>query len=310
MYSTDQVRNNREKLKKQDAWAQSVAKKEFMKNVVVEERRYGPEERERLDLIYPKKRGTGRMPVLFYIHGGGWIAGRKEARRIYCGKFAESGYFVVNIEYTLAPEAKFPTAVRECVNAADYILDHAEEYGIDPDRIAVGGESAGGYYAAFLTAIAKNKNILQEIGLEPMRHTEFDVKACMLNCAAVSFREMIRSGFPDAGLMVWAYTGFTPDEITRRESEEALVKIELITYMDQNFPPTLLIYGSLDSLRTNTFLLDQKMTELGIPHRLYKSTGIFYGQHTTTMILKSRRAFQVYDDVDGFLKEHLQVGAL
>ena len=42
MYSTDQVRNNREKLKKQDAWSQSVAKKEFMKNVVVEERRYGP----------------------------------------------------------------------------------------------------------------------------------------------------------------------------------------------------------------------------------------------------------------------------
>ena len=61
----------------------------------------------------------------------------------------------------------------------------------------------------FLTAIAKNKNILQEIGLEPVRHTEFDVKACMLNCAAVSFREMIRSGFPDAGLMVWAYTGQT-----------------------------------------------------------------------------------------------------
>lgn len=123
----ERVRKNRENLTKKDAWANSVAKADFMEHLVVEEHFYGNRERERLDYIYADRKEEAKRPILFYIHGGGWIAGSKEARRNYCGKFADSGYFVVNIEYDLAPEAKFPTAIGQCIHAIDFVLGFMEQ---------------------------------------------------------------------------------------------------------------------------------------------------------------------------------------
>lgn len=159
----ERVRKNRENLSKQDAWARSIEKTDFMEHVTVEEHSYGDGERERLDYIYTNEEKEFKRPVFFYIHGGGWIAGNKEARRNYCGKFADSGYFVANIEYDLAPEAKFPTAIGQCIRAVDFVLDHAEKYHLDTGRIAVGGESAGVYYAAFVSAISKDKEIILQL---------------------------------------------------------------------------------------------------------------------------------------------------
>ena len=193
----ERVRQNRESLKKQDAWAYKGAKKDHMERVTIEECRYGGGERERLDVICPKDREEKLLPVLFYIHGGGWIAGRKEERRVYCGKFADSGYIVVNIEYELAPEARFPVAIGQCIRAVDYILDRAKDYGMDTSRIALGGESAGVYYAAFVAAIAKDKSILKKLNLPEMRHPEFDVKVNMFNCGGSEKNAVGR--FPGCG---------------------------------------------------------------------------------------------------------------
>ena len=291
----ERVRQNRESLKKQDAWAYKVAKKDHMERVTIEECRYGGGERERLDVICPKDREEKLLPVLFYIHGGGWIAGRKEERRVYCGKFADSGYIVVNIEYELAPEARFPVAIGQCIRAVDYILDRAKDYGMDTSRIALGGESAGVYYAAFVAAIAKDKSILKKLNLPEMRHPEFDVKVNMFNCGAVDLKKMLLDGFPDVELMVEAYTGYSEKEIRAGKRDRELDEISPLSYIRGNFPPTFMIYGSLDSLRFNTFEMQKLMETYRIPHEVYCGRGLFYGQHTTAMILKSKKAFRIFD---------------
>lgn len=305
----ERVKENRENLSKQDAWARSIEKTDFMEHVTVEEHSYGDGERERLDYIYTKEEKESRRPVFFYIHGGGWIAGNKESRRNYCGKFADSGYFVVNIEYDLAPEAKFPTAIGQCIRAVDFVLDHAEKYHLDTDRIAVGGESAGVYYAAFVSAISKDKGIPERLGLPQMRHTEFDVKVNMFNCAAVDFKNMAENGFPDVDLMLEAFTGYPMKEILAGSRDKELEKILPLSYINGNYPPTYMIYGSLDSLRFNTLEMAEKLKQLGVPHKVYKSTGLFYGQHTTTMIFKSAKAFQVFDGVAAYMNQILNGGA-
>ena len=291
----ERVYQNRESLKKQDAWACKVAKKDHMERVTIEECRYGGGKWERLDVICPKDREEKLLPVLFYIHGGGWIAGNKEARRVYCGKFADSGYIVVNIEYELAPEAQFPVAIGQCIRAVDYILDRAKDYGMDTSRIALGGESAGAFYAAFVAAIAKDKTILKKLGLPAMRHSEFDVKVNMFNCGAVDLKKMLISGFPNAELMVEAYTGYSAKEIRAGKRDRELDEISPLSYIRSDFPPTFMIYGSWDSLRYNTFEMRQLMETYHIPHEVYRGRGLFYGQHTTAMILKSKKAFQIFD---------------
>lgn len=301
----ERVRKNRENLSKQDAWARSIEKTDFMDHVTVEEHSYGEGKRERLDYIYTKACKELKRPLFFYIHGGGWIAGNKESRRNYCGKFADSGYFVVNIEYDLAPEAKFPVAINQCIRAVDYVLDHAEKYHLDTDRIAVGGESAGVYYAAFVSAISKNKEILGELGLPQMRNAKFDVKVNMFNCGAVDFKKMAEKGFPDVDLMLEAFTGYPVKEILAENRKKELEKMLPFSYINENYPPTYMIYGSLDSLRFNTFKMAEKLEQLGVPHKVYKSTGVFYGQHTTTMIFKSTKAFYVFDEVVAYMNQML-----
>lgn len=301
----ERVRKNRENLSKQDAWARSIEKTDFMDHVTVEEHSYGEGKRERLDYIYTKACKELKRPLFFYIHGGGWIAGNKESRRNYCGKFADSGYFVVNIEYDLAPEAKFPVAINQCIRAVDYVLDHAEKYHLDTDRIAVGGESAGVYYAAFVSAISKNKEILGELGLPQMRNAKFDVKVNMFNCGAVDFKNMAEKGFPDVDLMLEAFTGYPVKEILAENRKKELEKMLPFSYINENYPPTYMIYGSLDSLRFNTFKMAEKLEQLGVPHKVYKSTGVFYGQHTTTMIFKSTKAFYVFDEVVAYMNQML-----
>lgn len=76
-----------------------------MEHLHIEELAYGEGTRQKLDLIYREKDAV--KPLLIYIHGGGYVAGTKEARRNYCGIFADHGFVVANLEYTLAPEATY-----------------------------------------------------------------------------------------------------------------------------------------------------------------------------------------------------------
>lgn len=293
----EQVEKARKSLDKQDAWAHKKMKKQSMENVIIEEHAYGKSVWEKLDFIYTKEMGNAKKPVLIYIHGGGWIAGSKNKRRVYLGAFAKAGFFVVNIDYTLAPEAVFPTAIGECVSATDYFMDHAKEYPVDLQRIALGGESAGVYYAAFLACIAKNKNLTEQLDIPRMRHLEFDVKANFFNCGAVDFALLEEGGFPQAKLMVDAYVG--------SREPETLKKISPMTYVEGNFPPTYLMYGQLDSLRNNTFYMQKIFEEKKIPYVLKKNTGIFYGQHTSSIILKDKKALDILDGVVEYLKKIL-----
>lgn len=299
----DQAEANRRSLVKQDAWARNTEAKNvtWMERLTIEELSYGDGARQKLDLIYRDKAAV--KPLLIYIHGGGYVAGTKEARRSYCGIYADHGFAVANLEYTLAPEAAYPAAIGEIARAIDFVLDKAAEYGIDPARIAVAGESAGGYYAMYAALMAKNKSLLSRLGLAPMRHAEYDVKACILNCPCTDLKLTALSGFPAADLFMQAYVGRSLAEIKAGACDEELKEKSPLTYVEADFPPTFLIYGQLDQLRFNALALADRLKGKGVDHTLYKSTGIFYGQHTTTMIFKGKKAFTCFEAAMEFMRE-------
>lgn len=99
---------------------------------------------------YPRKpeRKKGR-PCLIYLHGGGWIGGSVYTLEHQCRLIAELADAVVfNVDYSLAPEKKFPHGFNDCFNALKHIFNHADDYGIDSTRITVAGDSAGGNLTA------------------------------------------------------------------------------------------------------------------------------------------------------------------
>jgi acetyl esterase len=101
--------------------------------------------------FYTPRGLAGRSPALVFLHGGGWIYGDLDSHDATCRFLAEEAQVrVIAVDYRLAPEAPFPAAVDDVLAAWSWITEHAAGLGIDPDRIAVGGDSAGGNLAAVI----------------------------------------------------------------------------------------------------------------------------------------------------------------
>jgi acetyl esterase len=107
-------------------------------------------------------RGSGTMqadklPVLVYYHGGGWLLGDLDSHDGVCRRFANAARCcVVSVDYRMAPEHKFPAAVDDCAAATRWTVAQADALGIDPARVAVGGDSAGGNLAAVMALLARD----------------------------------------------------------------------------------------------------------------------------------------------------------
>ncbi|HYJ10833.1 MAG TPA: alpha/beta hydrolase [Polyangiaceae bacterium] len=106
-----------------------------------------------MDLYLPS--GTSPRPAILMIHGGAWRAGSKQHYHDAAVRMARSGYVAAAINYRLGPAGAYPRGVQDCVCALAYLRAHAGDYGLDPDRVAVTGYSAGGHLAALLGVAAE-----------------------------------------------------------------------------------------------------------------------------------------------------------
>ena len=112
---------------------------------------YGDDERQKLDVYMPDDASVTLAPMLMFMHGGYWVIGHKDLLGFMAPAITPAPAVLVSVGYRLAPGAKYPQQVDDCRGALRWVYDHIADYGGDPDRIYVGGHSAGGHLAALLT---------------------------------------------------------------------------------------------------------------------------------------------------------------
>jgi len=199
-----------------------------------------------LDLYLPAKPSTPK-PVIVWIHGGGWRAGRKGSggRAL---PMLQRGYAVVDVGYRLSGEAIFPAQVEDCKAAVRWVRANASRYGLDPDRIGAWGSSAGGHLVAFLGTSGDVK----EFDTQANRQYSSRVQAVCDWFGPTDFLQMDEHMLEGGRLVHDAPQSpeslFVGGPIRREPYRSIVKKANPITYVTQDDPPFLIMHGDKDML--------------------------------------------------------------
>ncbi len=142
-----------------------------------------------LRVYTPVAAGEGALPGIVYFHGGGWMFGDLDTHDALCRALAnQTGGRVVSVDYRLAPEARFPAAVEDCYAATSWVAANAARLGIDPDRMAVAGDLAGGNLAMVVCLMARERQgprILHQLLIYPV--TQWKAETASMNAFAEGY---------------------------------------------------------------------------------------------------------------------------
>ncbi len=208
-----------------------------------------------------------KQPAILLIHGGGFTAGDKKYRKGRAQFFAINGFSVFCVNYGLAPKYHFPDPLEHIVSAANYIHDHADEYNIDPDRIFVDGDSAGGYYAAMVAAFNCNPRLGEVFGFAP----KFRIFGALLNCGVYDMQTVLNTKYPFdiADGVILSLTGISGRDFESYSHKEVCVPIELV---NKDFPPTFMVYSKNDAFcKGQGEIMQRKLEEVGAYCEYYVS---------------------------------------
>ncbi|MDE6201197.1 MAG: alpha/beta hydrolase [Clostridiales bacterium] len=192
-------------------------------------------------LDFYRTKSDEKQPAIILIHGGGFSAGDKKYRKGRSQFFALHGFSVFCVNYGLAPQYTFPDPLKHIVAAANFIYDNADVYNIDRERIFVGGDSAGAYYAAMMGAFNCSDKLKSAFGFSP----KFKVFGALLNCGIYDMRTVLDTRYP-FGLsngVVLSMTGVKPVDFDTYKYRDVCVPSELV---GKDYPPTFVIYSDND----------------------------------------------------------------
>lgn len=259
-----------------------------------------------LDIYRPQNR-QGPLPVIFYVHGGGFSLLSKETHWIFGYSFARRGYVVVNINYRLAPRYLFPAGAQDVAHAWAWVQQHIADYGGDPTRVAFAGESAGANLATVLTIASCSPRP------EPWAREVYELNrpplavlpACGLFQVSDSgrfHREKRVGSFISARLadLMESYLGGLVDGDARAyELADPLVIIEQAQQWERPLPPFFLPVGTADPVLNDTQRLEAALKRSGVTQVTKYYAGQPHAFHAFHFLPQARACWK---DTDDFLQ--------
>lgn len=211
--------------------------------------------------------GDEGLGLLVFLHGGGWVFGDLDSHDNVCRSLANgSGCAVLAVDYRLSPETKFPGALDDAANALRWAHRHAVELGCDPDRLAIGGDSAGGNLAA----------IVAHASPVPLRFQLLVYPVTDATMSSASYRDNGEGYFLTVAGMRW----FIDHYLDGTGADRRDPRISPLFASDDALrkgPPAMVITAEFDPLRDEGDLYAARLAEVGVPTNHVRFGGMFHG---------------------------------
>lgn len=243
--------------------------------------RYVPDgdEAQSLDIYFPENRAGKPLPLLVWIHGGGWMAGSK-AEMPFLNQLGR-GYVVASVEYRFSQKAKFPAQIQDCQAAIRWLRANAEKYSIDPQRIGVAGASAGGHLAALVGTSGGRKAFAAIGGNEDQSDR---VQAVCDIFGPTNFWTVIAQAEEDKNVKTafkWndgdPYSNLIGGKLG--EDKQKCDAVSPVRYVGKDNPPFLILHGDHDTLvpYAQSVELSDLLAEAGVEVTLQRLPGAGHG---------------------------------
>jgi acetyl esterase/lipase len=281
------------------ARAQSPFTQSVSANVV-----YNVASGEQLKLdVYRPRDAAAPVPVVMFIHGGGWVSGSKEGSVLYALEFLQMGMAVVNVEYRLAKVAPAPAAVEDCRCALRWIVRNAERLKFDVNRIVVTGGSAGGHLALMTGMVDRAAGFDRGCPAEEkIRWTgsetgEAKVAAIINYFGITDVNDMLEDGGNPRGYAI-EWVG------NRNDVARIASKVSPLTYVRAGLPPILTIHGDADTLVpvSHARRLHEALLKVGAASELLILPGAGHGDFNPQQVKEATDAVHAFLVKAGIIK--------
>lgn len=220
--------------------------------------------------------GSGPFPALVWFHGGGWVLGDLEGADATCRELANgAACVVVSVDYRLAPETKFPGAADDCYAATQWVAANAASLNVKGDRVAVGGDSAGGNLSAVVSLMARDQGgpkLRFQLLVYPVTDATFDT---------ASYRDNAEGFLLTKSSMMWFWNHYLGSKADGEKPYASPLRAGDLS----GLPPALCITAELDPLRDEGEAYAKRLEKAGVPTKLSRYDGTIHGFFAMTAML-------------------------
>ncbi|WP_288380080.1 alpha/beta hydrolase [uncultured Massilia sp.] len=250
----------------------------------------------KLDVYRPPGREAQALPVVLYIHGGGWVAGSRERASLSALTFLHMGFAVVNVSYRLANTALAPAAVEDTLCALQWIGLNAKKYGLDASKVVTSGDSAGGHLALATAMIPSDSPFTNQCAANepawsgPYANAAPKVGAVVNFYGITDVAEMLQG--PTIRSYAVAWFGSMP-------GREALARqLSPLSHVRPGGPPVFTVHGDADPLvpHSQALRLKAALDAAGVKNVLHTIPGGGHGGFSQEQTLASHRAIHAFLD--------------
>jgi acetyl esterase len=241
---------------------------------------------------------SGMLPVVVYLHGGGWILGNAATHDRLVRELAVGAHAaLLFVEYPNSPEARYPVAIEQGYATAQWVVREGAAKGLDASRMAVAGESVGGDMSAALALMAKERGDVAFVQVSMY----YPVTDAAMDTA--SYDEFAEGFYLTRKAMEWFWDAYAPDPAQRAEitaSPNRATVDEL-----RGLPPTLLLVDEADPLRDEGEAYAAKLREAGVPVTTVRYDGVVHDFMLLDAMSQSRATRAAIAQATTFLREAL-----